>query len=468
MTIGWGALGVASIWAVGFVAAPLFRHLNGPQRVGFAYGLGLVWISTMMGVAGLAGLPLTPAAGIAVIVGPAAGWWLARAWRGRLPGAPRTGLGRMVVVRDPLWWGGATVLALLWLIVTGRAVLKPIQFWDAWATYAFKAKVIFWGAAIPSPALFGWGGSPNYPDYPLGISLQEVWVSWFVGSWDDVAVKLLFPGYLLSLLYLAYGSLREQWEARPAMLGTLFVAGLPLVLQHGHDGYTNLPLAYFVFGGAIALTRYVRSSDRRDLVLAAMFGAGLVWTRVDGVVFMACNALLLLVLAARRLPFLITKGWVDVSIYLAPPLLVWGAWSLVKLHFGISSTFQPDGSSVVPLFDRWSRIAAVFFRSFFLDGNWLILWALFALAVIHRWREVVSPQSLFLFWPVIFYLGGIAFLFATTDLFRFLEDGTVVHRLILHVAPLAALWVAQVFGRWVSERTSAERSRPEMAVGRGT
>ena len=424
----------------------------------------------MMGVEALVGIPLTRVEGMAVIIGPAAGWWLVRVWRGRrLPEAPRTIEREIRVVRDPFWWGGSTVLALLWLIVTGRAVLKPIQFWDAWATYAFKAKVIFLEAAIPSPALFAWGGSPNYPDYPLGVSLQEVWVSWFVGAWDDVAVKLLFPGYLLSLWCLAYGSLREQWEARSAMLGTLFVAGLPLVLQHGHDGYTNLPLAYFVFGGAVALTRYVRSSDRRDLVLAAMFGAGLVWMRVDGVVFVACNALLLLVLAARRSPFLITKGWVDVAIYLSLPLLVWGGWSLAKLHIGISSTFQVDGSSVVPLFDRWSRIAVVFFRSFFLDGNWLILWALFALGVIHRWRDVVSLESLFLFWPVIFYLGGIAFLFATTGLSRFLEDGTVVHRLILHVAPLAALWVVQVFGRWwASERTSREGRRLETAVGRST
>jgi hypothetical protein len=366
-----------------------------------------------------------------------------------------------------MWWGGVTVLALLWLIVTGRAILKPIQFWDAWATYAFKAKVMFLEAAIPSPALFGWGGSPNYPDYPLAVPLQEVWVSWFVGAWDDVAVKLLFPGYLLSLLYLAYGCLREQWDARPAMLGTLFVAGLPLLLQHGHDGYTNLPQAYFVFGGAVALTRHVRSADRRDLLLAALFAVGLVWTRVDGVVLVACNAVLLLVLAARRSALLTPRAWTDISIYLSLPLLVWGTWSLVKLHLGISPTFQVDGSSVVPLFDRWQRIASVFFRSFFLDGNWLILWALFSLAGIYRWRDVLGLESLFLFWPVIFYLGSITSLFATTGLFRFLEDGTVVHRLILHVAPLAALWVVHVFGRqWASERTSRETRRLEMAAGR--
>ncbi len=446
--IALGALGVTAVWVLGFAAAPLLTHLNRPQRIGFAYGVGLVWISTMMGVEALVGVPLTPVAGMAVIAGPAAGWRLWRAWRARrMPGVQQAVRRGMVVIGDPLWWGAAALLAMLLGVVTVRAVLKPIQFWDAWATYGFKAKVIFLEAAIPSLTLFGWNGSLNYPDYPLSVSLQEVWVSWFVGTWDDVAVKLLFPGYVLSLLCLAYGSLRERWDARLAMLGTLFVGGLPLLLQHGHDGYTDLPLAYFALGGAIALTRYVWSDDRRDLFLAAVLAVGLVWTRVDGVIVVACNALLLVVLAARRSELVAKRAWMAVSMYLALPVLVWVTWTLVKFHLGISSSFRADGSSVVPLFDRWSRITGVFFRAFFLEGNWLILWALFAFACIYRYRETMTVESMFLFWPVVVYLGAIALLFATTDLFRFLEDGTVLHRLILHVAPLAALWVATVFGR---------------------
>ncbi len=452
MTIALGALGVAAAWVMGFAAAPLLTRLNGPQRIGFAYGLGLVWISTMMGVEALVRVPLTPAAGMAVIAGPAVGWWLWRVWRAcRMPGGPQTvrrgKSGDLDGIGDPWWWGAAALLAVLWSIVTVRAVLKPIQFWDAWATHGFKAKVIFLEAAIPSLTLFGWNGSLNYPDYPLGVSLQEVWVSWFVGTWDDVAVKLLFPGYLLSLLCLAYGALRERWDARRAMFGTLFVGGLPLLLQHGHDGYTDLPLAYFAFGGAIALTRYVSSDDRRDLFLAAVSAVGLVWTRADGVILVACNALLLVGLAARRSELATKKTWSVVSMYLALPALVWVAWTLIKLHFGISSSFRADGASVVPLFDRWSKIAWVFFRAFFLEGNWLILWALFAFACISRYRETMAEESMFLFWSVVVYLGAIALVFATTGLFRFVEDGTVLHRLILHVAPLAALWVATVFGR---------------------
>lgn len=468
MTIALGALGVTAVWVLGFAAAPLLTHLNGPQRIGFAYGVGLVWISTMMGVEALVRVPLTPVAGMAGIAGPAAGWWLWRVWRARrMPEGPHTARRDMGVIGDPLWWGAATLLAVLLGVVTVRAVLKPIQFWDAWATHGFKAKVIFGEAAIPSLTLFGWNGSLNYPDYPLSVSLQEVWVSWFVGTWDDVAVKLLFPGYVLSLLCLVYGALRERWDARLAMFGTLFVGGLPLLLQHGHDGYTDLPLAYFALGGAIALTRYVSSDDRRDLFLAAVLAVGLVWTRTDGVILVVCNALLLVGLAARRSELAAKKAWTAVSIYLALPVLVWVTWTLIKLHLGISASFRADGSSVVPLFDRWSKIAWVFFRAFFLEGNWLILWALFAFACVYRYRETMAAESMFLFWPVVVYLGAIALLFATTGLFRFVEDGTVLHRLILHVAPLAALWVATVFGRWLGTGPFAASGR-ERALGRGS
>lgn len=446
--IAFGALGVTAAWVVGLAAAPFLLRLDGPQRIGFAYGVGLMWISTIMGVEALVGVPLTSGVGMVGIVGPLAGWWLWRAWRARgVSKVGRTVRRKMVLISDPLWWGAATFLAALWGVVAVRAVIKPIQFWDAWATYAFKAKVIFLETTIPPSILFRSSGYPNVPNYPLGVALQEVWVAWFVGTWDDVAVKLLFPGYLLSLLYLTYGALRERWGARSAMLGTLFVAGLPLLLQHGHDGYTDLPLAYFTLGGAIALTRYVRSGDRRNLWLAGVFGVGLVWTRVDGVIVVACNALLLVVLAARRSELVAKTAWTAVSMYLVLPGLVWATWTLVKTHRGIPFSVGSVGSVVVPLLDRWPRIADVFFQAFFLEGNWLILWALFAFACIHWWREIVSLESMFLFWPVIGYLLGIVLMFGITDLFRILEDGGVVNRLILHVAPLAALWVATVFGR---------------------
>jgi hypothetical protein len=197
--------------------------------------------------------------------------------------------------------------------------------------------------------------------------------------------------------------------------------------------------------------------------LAAVFAVGLVWTRVDGVILVACNALVLVVVAARRAALHAANVRADLGIYLALPMLVWGVWTLVKMHFGVSASFLGNWASTVPLVERASRIAGMFLQGFFLDGNWLMLWALFTLAVVFRSRETVALDSPFLFWPVVGYLGSVGVLFATTGLFRFLEDGTVLHRLVLHVAPVAALWVAAVFGRWWGLEGAHDGGQPQVS-----
>jgi hypothetical protein len=448
MTTVLGALGVAAAWCLGVAAGPLLAHLNGPQRMGAAFGVGLVWVTTVLGLSALLGLPLAWRAAGVLIVCPPVAWWL---WRTRV--ASRGGsIGRSgapVVGRDPWWWGLVAVAAFLWAVVAGRAIATPLRFWDAWATYAFKAKIMYVEAGIPR-SVFELAGAPNYP---LGIPFQEVWTAWFVGTWDDIAIKWLFPAYLLALMCLVYGALRERWSARAAMAGMLFVVGLPLLLQHAHDGYTDLPFAFFALGSAIFLTRYALRRDRRDVFVAAVLTAGLVWTKEDGVLFMAFNGVLLIGWAACRSGLTARSVSRDVGAYLALPALVWGTWTLVKVALAIPSNLRADVPSVGTLFDRGAVIADALSRSLFLGGNWLILWACFLLACIYWWRETVLPESVFLFWPVVAYLASITVLFATTDLYRYLGDQSVVHRLVLHVAPLAAYWVAVVFGRsWGLDR----------------
>jgi hypothetical protein len=334
-------------------------------------------------------------------------------------------------------------LALGWLIVTARAMVVPVRFWDAWATYAFKAKVIYSDQAI-THSLFDSVGVPNYP---LGIPLWEVWVTWFVGTWDDTAVKWLFPGCLLALWCLVYGALRERWPPRSAMVGTLFVAALPLVFQHGQDGYSDLHLAYFTLGSAVALSRYAVSTRTSDLVLASVFAAGSVWSRADGVMLVVCNIIVLIVLGTRAAGALSRATWVSVLTYAALPAAVWGGWELVKLYAGISSNLGVEDPTMSGL-DPTRVIGEEFIKALFLSGNWLIVWPLFLIALLYRIRDACSNADMFLVWPVIGYLGGIAVLASRTELFQHIGSDAVLHRLILHVAPLAALWVAVTYGRW--------------------
>jgi hypothetical protein len=113
--------------------------------------------------------------------------------------------------------------------------------------------------------------------------------------------------------------------------------------------------------------------------------------------------------------------------------------------------------------DRIPVVFEALVTALFLEGNWMILWALVVLAIVDRDGAITGRDSRFLLWPVILYLGVVGILTAGTVLFQFVEVRTVLNRLILHVAPLAALWVALTYGRWWgAERWGRCEPRPEI------
>ncbi|MFZ5877292.1 MAG: hypothetical protein ACOYXU_12915 [Nitrospirota bacterium] len=447
MTAALGLLGVATAWGVGMAVASAFAP-GDRDRVtffGLAYGVGLVWISTCIGGAALVGVPLAWPVGLAVVLVAAAarGMRFRRRSGGEARSAERAPR-EIVADRDPWWWAGAALVGVLWLIAASRAALKPVQGWDAWTDYTFKAKAIFLDGAI-SNAMFS---SVVAPNYPLGVSLQEVWIAWFMGTWDDVGIKWLFPGYLLALIGLVYGALREHMSPRIAIAGTLAATGFPLLLQHAQDGYTDLPFAYFALGNAVALTAYARRDDRRHLLVAAVMAAGLVWTRADGAGLVACSALVLAAYDVRRRGVGWRSSLAPVSVYVAPAVAVWGTWTFVTLSLNLPSNLESDAAHGVPVLARWASVLGSLAGALFLDGNWGIYWAMAALAALYRFHETFESDMMFFVWPSVAYIGMIVVLFGTTGLSRFVLDGTVIHRVVLHVVPVTAIWVVLAFGRW--------------------
>jgi hypothetical protein len=228
----------------------------------------------------------------------------------------------------------------------------------------------------------------------------------------------------------------------------LTAAGLPLLLQHAQDGYTDLPFAYFALGNAVALTSYARRANRRDLALAAVMAAGLVWTRADGAALAACSAIVLAAHGVWRQKTATRPVLAAVSLYVAPAVVLWGAWALVKIHFNIPSNLQIGASEAIPMADRWVIVLGNLTGALFLDGNWGMLWALAALAAMYRFRETFETDLVFFVWAPAAYLGLVVLLFSSTELLHYFGQGTVLHRLILHIVPVMAIWVVTAFGRW--------------------
>src|SRR3989304_4936448 len=99
--------------------------------------------------------------------------------------------------------------------------------------------------------------------YPLNLPLAIAAVRLIDG---DVlpGSKIVFALFYLTLVLGCYVFLlRGGMLARVAALGTLLIATTPIVLDHGTNGYANLPMAaYLVLGGLFAIHGMVDGSAR--------------------------------------------------------------------------------------------------------------------------------------------------------------------------------------------------------------
>jgi hypothetical protein len=442
-------LGPASLWGLGLLITSRFSSVHPTARLGMAYGIGAVWIMLVIGVMGLVGLPISTPGVFLAVLALAMVVWVVRLRVG-VPGQPFLGWterGRRKGAATR-WVGLGMVGALGLLVATTIAALtlfrtwiRPITGWDVWADYSIKAKIIYGTETIPR-FLFEYVGTPNYP---LGGPLQQVWAALVAGSWNETAIKLIAWGYFPSLGLVAYGTLRRQFASSVALLGALFVGALPLVVQHSQEPYINLPLAYFVLGQSVALTHYVRGRSRQGLLAAALFGVGAVLTRMEGTFFVITNVILLTYLKAPAK---------DRLVYLGPAAVVWGVWAVVRPRWGVDETVLISNlSTISSSADRVWPVAAALGQALFMSGNWMIVWPLFIVAFLMRFRSTFDAENIFSSWPVVIYLCVLAWLFVTQEgMFSFLAGDAMLHRLILHVAPLAALWVAFFICAGLSER----------------
>jgi hypothetical protein len=96
-------------------------------------------------------------------------------------------------------------------------------------------------------------------------------------------------------------------------------------------------------------------------------------------------------------------------------------------------------------------VVAFIGRELWQSANWNVLWALFAGGWIVWWRRSVDPVSLFFGWPVWMTLGVFVLVAEGTKMYDILLQGVVWHRVVLHVAPLAAFWVAVMLGEAIKK-----------------
>ena len=339
----------------------------------------------------------------------------------------RKGLAAIVSGVLAMW----LALELTALVIRGSA--GPLSGWDGWVTWAMKARVLF---LQPDSAALLMDASREVANrsYPLLLPLTESWVFGWAGAADDRLAAFVTLSFLVALLALLLSGLRRKVGLLAALAFAIGFVSTPYTGLLASLGYADIVLAAYALAAALALERWIETPGTSAL-LAAMFLGLLPWVKPEG--FFLSVALLVgawISIGTGQKKLRLLRSAAIATVVCAVPWYLLIAVSDIRPE-AFSSVPDLSGSRVKEIFAGLaSRAIGIEWH-----GIWLAAVAAFVLiAVQRRWRNMLAVA-------ISAYLIAIAvvFLFSLYDPLsqHVLRSGD---RLLLHVAPLALLMIADV------------------------
>jgi hypothetical protein len=458
------ALRLAAAWAlVALVGVAIVLLLEGPRRpastserhvhpawtLGAGTLAGMFVLTVWMRVLSFAGLRF----GVAAIALPLAlaavgvALWLVSSRRAAPWRIPSTDAGAMPRVIRAFWWALLAWLVARFALLLLDVVWTPLYPWDAWIQWATKARVWYGlGHMVPfagTEAWFAANGSVWHdasPNYPATVPLWQVWSSIALGRFDDALMNVPWWIVAVALAFAVYGAVRDAGVPPiGAMVGAWLASSLPLANTHvALAGYADFPMAAYYAVAAIAVWRWTRSRAASDLALAALLAIACITIKTPGVVWaLTLVPALVVVLAGRLAPRVLGAG----ALVIAFALLVLAQTHPVVLGYRLHLDFAPPWQGLVD--------------SLFLLGNWNLLWYALVATAIVGWRAMRAPALAPLSAIVAAGFAFLAIVFAFTNARDWVAGQTTINRALLHIAPLAIVWMVVVVDAW--RRRLAER-----------
>lgn len=174
--------------------------------------------------------------------------------------------------------GGFAILAGFLLL---RAAVVPVNTWDGWAIWDLKARAFFWqGSLLPLLHQPSYGlAHLHYPPlYPLAGAFL-----YFVAGHPTSLVQALSVAFYLATLMVAHAVIRRMGAG--AGMAALLTAGLglaPNVLFWSQHFQAEPALLFYAVALSCWMAEWLRTGRIGALLVAALFAAGLVLTKVEG------------------------------------------------------------------------------------------------------------------------------------------------------------------------------------------
>lgn len=379
------------------------------------------------------------------------------------------------IASEQIGWQRLVILMLL-IIIAGQFViygldvsLRPLYPWDAWASWAHKARVWFaYKELVPFVSYEEWRSSGDSKiftvtayGYPPTIPLIQTWTALGLGRWDDSLTNLpwLLCGAALGLAF--YGQAR-LWHIPPlpVVIAVYILLTLPFVGSHiDLAGYADLWLATVYCLAVMALLHWVRSGDLRQGILALFAAVAVTQIKTEGVFWT------LTLLPAVLIAWLPRKAIYSVlGLLLAAVTVVCFAGGIDFQIPGIGRFAITSEQVIIPYLGDFklgffpSALQSVV-TSAYVWSSWNLLWYLAPVALLLGLPRLRGDQTLVAAYSVLVVaMGFIALLFFFTEFYRWAEAGTALNRIILHLVPAMLFVMLIVFHSW-KEKSQHRLSR---------
>ena len=374
---------------------------------------------------------------------------------------------------NELGYTGRLFFGALLIVLIGRyaafaweILWQPMLAWDAWASWAVKAKVWFYQHQItPFVSNQAWLSQADNPvytvigsDYPATIPLIQTWTSLAWGDWREAAANSAWPLCALALGLGFYSHCRiSGGSALAALMFTYLLLSIPLLNTHiALPGYADIWLASTYGLAALSLLQWCQSAHHGHLVLALLLACTLPMLKVDGTVWaFSLLALIIARLAGRWLWGVLLLALAMGITWYSIGGFRWGDWTLTTQLIELPYIGRYELSYT----SNWPAVR----EQLLFGGSWNMLWYFAPLSLLSLAIPGLRQRSAALFYGALLLLLNLFVLYSLfffTHAARWASDATSINRLFLHITPLAVFLLLLLFQQLSAHKAKASAERP--------
>lgn len=324
------------------------------------------------------------------------------------------------------------------LLVFVNAVIWPFEEWDSVFIWGLKGRFLAEASIVPKPwTLTDTSLSYSHLDYPLLLPFLYAAGYDFAGGFVDTCAKVVLPLIFVSFLLLFYSAVRWKASRTFSLALTALIATLPSLLRWADTGNADMALTVFYTAAIIYYLRWIEDEKNSDLIFAALFSVFCALTKSEGMALLVINFGLVSFASIK-----VRRNWKPLLFSLfgiSLLLLPWIAWAA-----DIPRTHEDYAGKLNMAWENAGRLKIIlpqFFKEFTNWQNWGCLWFTLSIAPVIFWRNL-GRKHVWCLWLFMFaHLALYVFVFVITP--WKLEELFVaaLERLVLHVAPVAALLI---------------------------